>query len=102
MKIAIGIIILLVVVYFLFFRNQKSGLGFWKKAQRNPRVAYDLLLKSDVWHVDDGINLDSQPSMEEEEWDGPFRLNVPGLGLIKIYGKVGYYQNSQDEIETVL
>ena len=34
---------------------------FWKKAQRNPNVVYDLILKSDVWHLDDGINLDSQP-----------------------------------------
>jgi hypothetical protein len=41
---------------------------FWKKAQRNPNVVYDLILKSDVWHLDDGINLDSQPKMDEAEF----------------------------------
>jgi len=90
MRIVVSIIIILIVAYFLFFRNQKSGLKFWKKAQNNPEQAYKLLLESEFWHVDDGINNDSQPEINNKDWDGPFYLRVPHIGMIKIYGKVGY------------
>ncbi len=35
--------------------------SFPVQAQRNPNMVYNLILKSDVWHLDDGISLDSQP-----------------------------------------
>ncbi len=100
MKIVVSIALFLVVAYFLFFRNQKSGLSFWKKAQKNPILAYEYFLKSDVWCVEDGISSASQPDMSEGEWDGPFSLNVPHIGMTKIFGKVGSYEESQKEFES--
>lgn len=101
MKIALSIAIILIVVYYLFFKGQKSGLSFWKKAQKNPELTYNFLLGSDAWYVDDGINNNSQPNMDVGEWDGPFRLNIPGIGWIQVFGRVGFYEKSQTEFETL-
>lgn len=102
MKIGISIVVFVVAVYLIFFRNQKSGLKFWKKAQRNAAIAYGLFLEDDAWHVDAGIKNLEQPSMDVGEWDGPFWLNVPGIGMIQLYGRVGYYEKSQNEMKQLL
>lgn len=64
-------------------------------------MAYKFLLHENAWHVDDGIHNESQPYMKLKEWAGPFKLKVPNIGLIKIYGKIGSCEDSQEDFESL-
>ena len=101
MEIIIGIIVVVILIYFIFIKH--GNLNFWHKVQRNPDVAYKYFLENEYWRVEDGINNRAQPSMDEGEWDGPFRFNVPSIGrVVKVYGKVGFYEHSQKELESII
>jgi len=81
------------------WKNIKSS--FWKKVKKHPNMAYKFLLHENAWHVDDGIHNESQPYMKLKEWAGPFKLKVPNIGLIKIYGKIGSCEDSQEDFESL-
>ncbi|MFQ5532074.1 MAG: hypothetical protein ACE5ES_05660 [Candidatus Nanoarchaeia archaeon] len=101
MEIIIGIIVVVVLIYVIFIKQ--GNLKFWQKVQRNPDVAYKYFLDNDCWRVEDGINDRTQPSKDVGEWDGPFRFNVPSIGrAVKVYGKVGFYEQSQNELESII
>lgn len=100
MEIVFAIIVVAVLVYFVVIR--KGNYAFWQKVQRYPDIAYDFFLESDCWYVEDGINDIVQPSRVEGEWDGPFLLNLPNGPVIKVWGKVGFYEESEKELDTIL
>ncbi|MFA5134992.1 MAG: hypothetical protein WC505_04380 [Patescibacteria group bacterium] len=78
--------------------KKQGGLGFWKKATKNPELVLKELMNDDAWIIDDGT-----AKVDEREYDGPFLLHVPSLGkMVKIYGKVGKYEDSQKRIEEIL
>jgi hypothetical protein len=97
------IIIIAVVIIFYFVFIKQGNLKFWQLVQQNPEASYEHFLKSDHWSVVDGINESNQPSRSEGTWEGPFRFNVPSLGhTIKVYGKAGFYEQDQKELEELL
>lgn len=92
----IGVILLVIIFYFLM--KKQGNLGFWKKAAKNPEFVYKELANDDAWIVDDGVT-----EVDKKEYDGPFLLHVPSLGkIVKVYGKVGKYEDSQKRIEAIL
>lgn len=94
----ITFIIIALAVLFYIAMVRTGHLSFWKKAQKNPEFVFNQLLKDDTWVVDDGAT-----KIDRKDYDGPFLLYVPSLGrTVKLYGKVGKYEDSQKEIEEKL
>lgn len=83
------------VVWFIFFR--KGNIGFWKLASKYPNEAYDWFMKEDCWIV-----IEPQSGQidkpDPNEFNGPFRLNVPKLGgkVVTIYGRFDEIEESQE------
>ena len=101
MNVVIGIIIALVI--FVKVVRKKGNLKFWQKVHKHPDLCYSYFLESDHWHVNDGLNNQTQPSMDIGKWDGPYYVSVPKLGLtVELYGKVGSYEESQSELESMI
>lgn len=93
------IFIILVFIVIIFYILRKHGHSkFWKMTREHPELAYKLFSESSSWYIDNGTG---KPT--DGNWSGPFYFNLPNLNrLIKIYGKVGEYQKSQDEMLVIL
>ena len=88
--IIIGIVI--VVLYFIF----KSGNDkFWKTVNKYPLDAYEFFIKNDCWFVIHPNEFKSKP--KDGDWTGAFFVPVPGIGILKIYGKTNEYKKKQEE-----
>ena len=95
------LLILVIIIILIFILNKQGNLKFWKKVSKNPDLAYRLFLKSEDWYIEDCIN--SKPENSEDRWDGPFFLNIPSINkTVKVYGKVGKYEKSQEYIISML
>lgn len=90
------IFVLAIIWYVVVVKN--GHLSFWQKAAKYPDLVYEELIIDEAWLVDM-----KPPKSEADQYDGPYMLFVPKLGrLIKIYGKAGKYQISQNKIESKL
>lgn len=101
MEFFITILVVVIIVYFVVFK--KGNYAFWRKAQRQPDMAYHYFLENECWRVEDDVHDHEQPSRANGRWHGPFKLIVPSIGrTVTIYGKVGLYESSQDILEALL
>lgn len=101
MEILLGCIALGIIIYLVATRM--GNFGFWKKVQSYPELSYVFFLGSECWRVEDGINDFTQPSRLVGEWHGPFYVRVPSLGvIIKVYGKVGCYEQSKKDLRVLI
>lgn len=89
-----GLVGYILVIYF------RGNPRFWNKVRKNPDLATKLLMESKSWLVNPPENFRIDP----REWMGPFRISVPALNgaTIKIYGKVGEYEESERKIIKML
>lgn len=91
----ISLVVIGLVYYFVVIRN--GNLSFWKKAHRYPDIVYKEIQNDNAWVIDNGQDLD------KKGLDGPFRMYVPDLDrIVKFYGRVGVYEESQKRIEEEL
>ena len=95
-----NIVLILAVGVFLYwyFIFRKGSFSFWKIVALNPDQAYEYFISKSCWKVLIGEPNDND-KIDSSIWSGPYSLIVPRLGnrMIKIYGKVGYFEDSQDE-----
>jgi hypothetical protein len=90
------LIIIVLVFYLIFVRNGK--LIFWKIVSKNPERFLELIEDNDSWLIDKGASV-----IDKTIYDGPFRVHIPSLRkTIKVYGKIGKYEDSQKVIEQKL
>jgi|APSaa5957512493_1039668.scaffolds.fasta_scaffold266691_1 hypothetical protein len=92
----IGIII---VVYLIDRWLRSHGrTDFWKITRNNRDDSYDFFMDNDCWIVFDEKPIDGyKNNLPNGELDGPFFQFVPKLDKrVRIYGKVGEYEKSQD------
>lgn len=98
MNIFILLLCIITLWYFLIVRN--GNLSFWQLVAKYPSVALGFFLKNEeAWFVDAG-SLDQDKSiLKIGEWDGPFQLMMPNMNnkMMKVFGKVGKYEESQKE-----
>ena len=97
-----NIILILAVAVFLYwyFIFRKGSFSFWKIVASNPDKAYEYFISKECWKVLTGeLNENANDKIDSSDWSGPYSLIVPKLGnrMIIIYGKVGYFEDSQDE-----
>jgi len=95
MEIIVGIFITIIAA-FLYF-HFKGNPKFWRLTRKYPEEAYRFFYENDAWFVADGIHNPIGSKPPSGEWDGPFRIIVPGIGLIKIYGKAETSNESEKE-----
>lgn len=87
------IILGLLIVFFIFYLRGKPK--FWKIAASYPTAAYNFFLKhDDIWYIIHPGEEGTKPT--GGDWDGPFYFVVPEIGRIKLYGKVGKYEDNQE------
>ncbi len=92
------LIIILAVLFYYFVIVRDGNLSFWKKASKKPNFVYEQLLKDDAWIIADG-----ETKIDKEKYAGPFLLYVPSIdGIVKFYGEVGKYEDSQKRIDQEL
>ena len=87
-------VIILFIMYSRFLR--KSGkIQFWNLVNKHPQQAYDFFINNDCWYVI--YPNEHKPKPIVGEWIGPFFVEMPGIGRLKIYGKSGYCEIKQEE-----
>ena len=92
------ILIAILVVFLLIIIIKFGNLSFWKIAQKDPEFVYKQLKNNDAWIIDDGSVV-----VDKKQYDGPFFLPIPSMNVIlKIYGKIGKYEESQNKIKEIL
>ncbi len=92
MKWIIIVAVLFVVIYFIFAK--KGNSKFWKCVQANPMDAYMFFTSNNCWFV---IHPNERKSKPYGDWTGPFFVQIPGVGTIKVYGKTGEFEKKQEE-----
>lgn len=100
MKIFFVILFFIGMVWYLLIIYSRGNPRFWKKVRKNPDLATKLFMESKSWLVNPPKNF----HIDSKEWMGPFRISVPALNgtMIKIYGKIGEYEESQRTIIKML
>lgn len=80
----------------------RGKLDFWQLCAREPELAYRFFKGSSAWHVfERELPANHRELVPSGEWTGAFRLMVPGIGPIWVFGKDGEYEEDQDEfVET--
>lgn len=95
-----GWVLILVILGlgWLLFIKTTGKHRFWKTVAQYPDTAYFFFLESPEWRVEDGINDVLQPSREDDDWHGPFYLQVPILDgqTVVLYGRSSGYEATQD------
>ena len=90
------IIVISIVVAFAYF-NTKGNIEFWELLSEHPDHGYLFLKSRDSWFIVEESE-DKKNMSTDVKWDGPFIHYVPLLGKrVKLYGKVGEYEKSQEE-----
>jgi hypothetical protein len=102
-----NIVLIFAVAVFLYwyFIFRKGSISFWKIVASNPDQAYEYFISNSCWKVLTGEpNENDNVKIDSSDWSGPYSLIVPKLGnrMIKIYGKVGYFEDSQEEFINLL
>lgn len=100
MKIFFLIMFLVGFVWYLLIIFFRGNPKFWNKVRGNPDLAIKLFLEDDSWLVDPPENFQTN----KQDLVGPFKVASPALNgrLVKIYGKVGHYEKSQEKIIKML
>jgi hypothetical protein len=90
------IIIISLILAFAYF-SSKGNVEFWELLSAHPDEGYSFIKNSNAWFVVEKSE-DTEYMSKDFEWDGPFMHYVPSLRKrIKLYGKVGEYEKSQEE-----
>ena len=102
-----NVVLILAVAVFLYwyFIFRKGSFSFWKIVALNPDKAYEYFISNSCWKVLTGEQYENDDvKIDSSDWSGPYSLIVPKLGnrMIKIYGKVGYFEKSQEELINLL
>ncbi len=90
----------LIIIVYLIRRFWAFGrIDFWKVAHKNGDLAYDFFKENDCWIVFEERPIEGyREELPPGEWDGPFIHVVPKLNRrVRLYGKVGEYEKSEDE-----
>ena len=90
-----GIIIGVIVIYIIYNIKKESNFSFWGKVGKYPEIAFMEMMMDDAWCLEEN-------RQDNVEYDGAFRLFVPSVGFVKIYGEIGKYEDSQKSIEQKL
>jgi antitoxin component YwqK of YwqJK toxin-antitoxin module len=69
-------------------------LKFWKLAQVHSDKAYQLFISSPAWHV---CEANSNETIDTKKWMGPSWIRTPDGRKVKVYGKYGEFEKTQDE-----
>ena len=89
------IFITLGIIYYIFFTGGNDK--FWHLVNKYPVQAYDFFINNDCWYVvHPGEHVD-KPS--NGNWAGPFFIYVPNIGKLKIYGRIGEFEQKQEEFK---
>lgn len=82
---------------FGWFLKSQGRIDFWDLASNHPEKAYEWFKKNPEWKVFEGSKPNNRNDVvPKDEWTGPFRLMVPHIGLVYVFGKVGVLESSQD------
>lgn len=90
-------LIAMAIVAILYFFNRSGNHKFWKLVTKHPVEAYDFFINNDCWFVIHSGDNDSKPS--SGNWTGPFFVVLQGIGKLKIYGRIGAFEQKQAEFE---
>jgi hypothetical protein len=94
-SIPLGIVISIVVAYAYF--STKGNVEFWELLTKHPDQGYLFLTTSEAWLIVEDSE-DKKNMSKDFKWDGPFIHYIPSMGKrVKLYGKVGEYEKSQEE-----
>jgi hypothetical protein len=101
------IIFAIVIAAFLYWYliSRPGKLHFWRAASKYPDAAYDFFLSKKCFKVFEGhLPKNYKDNLPSENWVGPFRLYVPKIGnrIVYVFGKVGEYEQSQDDFLQLL
>ena len=105
MPLAVFIILVIVICYVYAQYKQHGNLPFWKLAGKYPNMAYEIFkCENEAWLVLDRSSPVNSGTVPKDEWVGPFFIVVPKLGneLVRIYGRKGKYEASQEIMMKVL
>jgi len=93
------LIIGVAIFFFIWLILHVYGrFSFWGLARKHSKIFYSFIKKEDAWVIDDGAL-----EINEEKYDGPFRLYLDGSGItIKFYGKIGEYEKSQEKFKNIV
>jgi hypothetical protein len=76
---------------------ERGQIGFWQLVAENPQLAFGWMSKRSDWialPIDDPKISQLQ---QESSLVGPFRLNVPGIGAVRIFAEEESLIESQEE-----
>lgn len=95
----VGVVLYLYAAFIL----DSGNVEFWALAAKHPDRAFRHISTSPAWHV---FPSTAPPNFAEafppEDWVGPFRLNVPGIGRVEFMGRVAQYEESENEFVRTL
>ena len=89
------IVIALISILAIYLLQKLGNDKFWKTVNKHPVEAYNLFMSSDCWivvHEGESIS-----QLKSDEWTGPFFVNIPSIGKIKVYGRISCIEFEQNE-----
>ena len=89
-------IVISIIVAFAYL-TAKGNVEFWELLVKHQAEGYLFLKSSEAWFIVEESE-DKKNMSTAFKWDGPFIHYFPLLGKrVKLYGKVGEYEKSQEE-----
>lgn len=89
------ILIICGILITLFFLTRGGNKKFWNLVNKYPLEAYELFKSNSCWFIIHPGENKQKPSFGD--WSGPFFINIPNIGRIKVYGKDKEFEIKQKE-----
>jgi hypothetical protein len=89
------LIVTLIVIGLIYYLIKKGNNKFWKLVHKHPFEAYEYFMTNECWYVVHPNDFKNKPP--QGNWSGPYIVQIPGIGRIKVYGKESEFEANQME-----